>query len=57
MPLPDRDYLHGRLRTTDGARDFGFATGSLPDETKLEWLTWVEDLPEFKALLFTGGRV
>ncbi|GEB95963.1 SIR2 family protein [Microbacterium lacticum] len=50
MPLPDRDYLHGRLRTTDGARDFGFATGSLPDETKLEWLTWVEDLPEFKAL-------
>lgn len=50
MPLPDRDYLHGRLRTTDGARDFGFATESLPDETKLEWLTWLEDNPEFKAL-------
>ncbi|QCY47049.1 hypothetical protein GcLGCM259_1316 [Glutamicibacter creatinolyticus] len=50
LPLPDRDYLHDRLRTTDGARDFALATESLPDETKLEWLTWVEDLPEFKAL-------
>lgn len=50
MPLPDRDYLHGRLRTTDGARDFALATESLPDETKLEWLTWMEDNPEFKGL-------
>jgi tetratricopeptide (TPR) repeat protein len=50
LPLPDRDYLHDRLRTADGARDFAIATGSLPDETKLEWLTWLEDLPEFKAL-------
>lgn len=50
LPLPDRDYLHARLRTTEGARDFALATESLPDETKLEWLTWLENLPEFKAL-------
>ncbi|MGY5318219.1 SIR2 family protein [Neomicrococcus lactis] len=50
LPLPDRDYLHARLRTTDGARDFAIATGTLPDEAKLEWLTWLEDFPEFRAL-------
>ncbi len=50
LPLPDRDYLHARLRTTDGARDFAIATGSLPDDAKLEWLMWLEDFPEFKAL-------
>ncbi len=50
LPLPDRDYLHARLRTTDGARDFAIATGSLPNEAKLDWLAWLEDLPEFKAL-------
>lgn len=50
LPLPDRDYLHARLRTADGARDFAMATESLPNDAKLEWLTWLEDLPEFKAL-------
>ncbi|PPI02974.1 hypothetical protein C5C56_00090 [Rathayibacter sp. AY1D1] len=50
LPLPDRDYLHTRLRTTDGARDFAIATESLPNEAKLEWLTWLEDLPEFRTL-------
>lgn len=50
LPLPDRDYLRDRLRTTDGARDFAIATESLRDEPKLEWLTWLEELPEFKAL-------
>lgn len=50
LPLPDRDYLHARLRTTDGVRDFAMAAGSLPDVAKFEWLTWLEDLPEFKAL-------
>jgi tetratricopeptide (TPR) repeat protein len=50
LPLPDRDYLHARLRTTDGVRDFANATRSLPDEAKLEWLTWLEDLPEFRTL-------
>ncbi len=50
LPLPDRDYLLVRLRTTAGARDFAIATGPLPDEAKLEWLTWLEDLPEFNAL-------
>lgn len=50
LPLPDSDYLHARLRTTDGARAFARATGSLADEAKLEWLTWLEELPEFKTL-------
>ncbi|AXE39465.1 SIR2 family protein [Acidipropionibacterium virtanenii] len=50
LPLPDRDYLLARLRTTNGARDFAIATDSLPDELKLEWLTWLEDFPEFKTL-------
>ncbi|MDY0828716.1 SIR2 family protein [Microbacterium sp. BG28] len=50
LPLPDRDYLHARLRIADGARDFAMATESLSDEAKLEWLTWLEDFPEFKAL-------
>lgn len=50
LPLPDRDYLHARLRTTDGARDFALTAESLPDEAKLEWLTWLEDLPEFRTL-------
>lgn len=50
LPLPDRDYLQARLRTTDGTRDFAIATGSLPNEAKLDWLAWLEDLPEFKAL-------
>lgn len=56
LPLPDRDYLHARLRTTDGARDFAIATGPLPDEAKLEWLTWLEELPEFKTL-FSSPKV
>lgn len=50
LPLPDRDYLHSRLRTTDGVRDFAMATELLTDEAKLEWLKWLEDLPEFKNL-------
>ncbi len=50
LPLTDRDYLLDRLRTVDGARDFAIATGALPDASKLEWLTWLEDIPEFKAL-------
>ncbi len=50
LPLPDRDYLQARLRTTDGARDFAMATQGLPNEAKLEWLTWLEDFPEFKGL-------
>lgn len=50
LPLPDRDYLHARLQSTDGARDFAMATRSLPDEDKHEWLMWLEELPEFNAL-------
>jgi hypothetical protein len=50
LPLPDRDYLQARLRTSDGVRDFAMATGSLTDEAKLNWLKWLEDLPEFRDL-------
>lgn len=50
LPLPDRDYLHARLRTSDGVRDFAMATGSLPDEAKPNWLKWLEDLSEFRDL-------
>ncbi len=50
LPLPDRDYLRDRIQTTDGANDFAIATRQLPDESKLEWLMWLEDLPKFRAL-------
>lgn len=50
LPLTDRDYLQARLRTSEGVRDFAMATGSLTDEAKLNWLKWLEDLPEFRDL-------
>lgn len=50
VPLHDRDYMNARLRTAEGARDFAGATGPLSDDAKLDWLTYLEDLPEFKAL-------
>lgn len=54
LPLPDRDYVHARLGTVEGARDFAKATDSLSDEAKLDWLRWLEDLPEFEKLFSTG---
>jgi hypothetical protein len=53
LPPPDRDYLHARLRVLEGARDFADATASLPDDAKLAWLLWLEDLPEFKGLFLS----
>lgn len=50
LPLPENDYLHSRLRTVDGAQDFAVATAALPDLAKLDWLLWLEELPEFKTL-------
>jgi hypothetical protein len=50
LPLPERDYLHSRLRTAEGARDFSIATAALPDPVKVDWLVWLEDLPEFRSL-------
>jgi hypothetical protein len=50
LPLPDRDYLHARLRTVEGARDFANATNQLLDDSKLQWLVWLEDFPEFTEL-------
>jgi hypothetical protein len=50
LPLPDRDYLHARLRAVEGARHFANATDSLPDDAKLDWLVWLENFPEFKAI-------
>lgn len=54
LPLPDRDYLHARLRAVEGARDFANATASLSNEAKLDWLVWLEDLPEFLVLFLPG---
>lgn len=53
-PVLARDYLCARLRTVDGALDFVSATVSLSDDTKLTWLMWLEDLPEFRVLFSTG---
>ncbi|MDR2254904.1 MAG: SIR2 family protein [Arthrobacter sp.] len=53
LPFPDRDYLRARLRTTQGALDFALALESLSDKAKLEWLSWLEELPEFRALFST----
>lgn len=50
LPLPERDYLHSRIQLHEGATDFANATRLLPDDAKLEWLTWLEDIPEFKTL-------
>lgn len=50
LPLPDRDYLAMRLRTVEGAQDFARATEALSDDSKLDWLGWLEDADEFKAL-------
>lgn len=50
LPRPDHDYLVNRLQTIDGVKDFKLATRSLTDESKLDWLTWLETLPEFKSL-------
>lgn len=50
LPWPDRDYLHARLKSVEGVRDFIVAVGSLSDKAKVEWLKWAEGLPEFKAL-------
>ena len=50
----DSDYLVGRLRTTDGARDFAQSTTSIEPELRVQWLNWVETLPEFRALFASG---
>lgn len=55
LPLPDRDYIRARLRTTDGVDDFTMATGALSDEAKLEWLAWMEDFSDFRNLFSSEG--
>lgn len=45
----DLDYLTGRIGTVEGAREFAHLAASL------EWLGWVEGLPEFRALF--GGKI
>jgi hypothetical protein len=49
----DRDYLIGRLQTTDGAREFAQTAGAVDPTRQVEWLRWIENLPGFKAM-FTG---
>lgn len=50
VPGDDRDYLIGRLRTVEGVREFVNVTAALDAPRQAEWLRWIEDLPEFKAL-------
>ncbi|HEX3680347.1 MAG TPA: SIR2 family protein, partial [Galbitalea sp.] len=50
MTPTDLDYLMGRLGTVEGAREFAQLARSV------DWLGWVESLPDFKAL-FTGQLV
>lgn len=50
LALQDGDYLRSRLRIEEGALDFWNATQPLDDQVKLEWLKWLETLPEFKSL-------
>jgi len=50
LTLVDHDYVRERLRTQEGASQFGQTAKTIP------WLKWAEDLPEFKAL-FDGGKV
>lgn len=47
----DRDYLIGRLQTVEGAQEFVAAAASLTDPLSgLDWLHWIEELPDFKQL-------
>ncbi|MFW0788273.1 SIR2 family protein [Gordonia sp. CPCC 205333] len=46
----DHDYASGRLQIVDGARQFAMATAKVDPSRQLEWLRWIEGLPEFKAL-------
>jgi len=56
LPLPERDYLLSRLRTAEGAQDFAVAAAALPDSLKVNWLVWLEDIPQFKEL-FTPKEI
>lgn len=49
----DRDYVLERLMTVDGTGEFTSATEDVDSGRRVEWLRWVEDLPEFKSL-FAG---
>lgn len=51
----DRDYLSHRLTTVDGARDFANCAGTVGPSRQVEWLHWMESVPEFKSI-FAGGE-
>lgn len=50
----DRDYLAQRIRTAEGARDFITAVSSQEVSSQADWLRWMEELAEFRAL-FDGA--
>jgi hypothetical protein len=50
----ERDYVRGRLRTAAGVRDFDRASRTLSDDLKVEWLRWLEELPDFRVLFQTN---
>lgn len=49
----DYDYLVGQLKTANGAEEFVLAVANVEPVLQVQWLHWVEDLPEFKAI-FNG---
>lgn len=49
----ERDYVIGRLSSSDGAQDFANATSALSPDTRLDWLLWLETYPPFREL-FVG---
>jgi hypothetical protein len=50
LPGDEHDYLTSRLRTIEGVRDFVRVANTVDAPRQVEWLRWIEDLPEFKAL-------
>ncbi|MHA7304293.1 SIR2 family protein [Arthrobacter sp. TMN-49] len=49
----DHDYLVSQLNTASGAREFVRAVNAAESAQQVEWLLWIEDLPEFKVI-FNG---
>ncbi|MCR6711200.1 MAG: SIR2 family protein [Demequina sp.] len=50
----ERDYLLGRLRVIDGVRDFVKAVSDQEPASKIAWLQWLDDFPDFRSN-FSGG--
>ncbi|MGH1522730.1 SIR2 family protein [Leifsonia sp. L25] len=51
----ERDYLMGRLRTTQGAQEFAQATTEAQLDMRVSWLRWIEGHESFSALFRSGA--